>query len=65
MSLHWDMVPKSRRNIGAGLAAKLVARAKKGEWMDRTIDAKGRTPRKVAIPDALAKFFIPLNERRP
>ena len=61
----WNPHPKKRRNVGGGLAAKLVARAKKGEWMDRTIDAKGKTPRKVAIPNALAKFFIPLNERRP
>lgn len=59
----WNPIPKRSRNVGAGLAAKMLARGKRGEFMDRTIDAKGKTPRKTGIPDALAKFLIPIGER--
>ena len=61
----WNPHPKTRRSKGGALVAKLLARGARGEFIDRTIDAKGKTPRKTAIPNALAKFFIPLNERRP
>ncbi len=59
----WDPVPKHRRNVGGGLAAKLLARAAKGDMIDRTIDAKDKTPRKVPINAQLAKFLIPIGER--
>ncbi len=60
----WNPHPKHRRSKGGALVAKLLARGARGEFIDRTIDANGKTPRKIAIPDALAKFLIPISERR-
>ncbi len=61
----WNPHPKRRRSKGGALVAKLLARGARGEMIDRNMQAPGgKTPRKVKINAALAKFLIPISERR-